>query len=202
MGDPEATCYIGCYKDNGHRDFQKMLSGKYTIDTCRPACAKLNFKYFSMQYGHECFCDNSYSTPPDTYIQVDDGECIRQGYAEGDGGDSGEVPSPNVNICMIMDKKACKKADNCEYTKDGCMSLDSGCATMEGQPKGKGTKVKGKVQTDCMCKEKCMKMEQKFDAFAFDKSKKKCNCYSDVKMNKKGLKMKKAEGVVAGKMDE
>ena len=53
--------YLGCYRDKGRRD----LSGRTVFDdrtnnlkTCEARCA--GYKYFSVQYGRDCHCGNSY----------------------------------------------------------------------------------------------------------------------------------------------
>lgn len=66
--------YLGCYTDNGSRDFccgPKTYG--YTQETCNTACA--SYTYFALQHDGWCTCDNSYGTPSGTYYKVDDSEC-------------------------------------------------------------------------------------------------------------------------------
>lgn len=78
-------CYIGCYRDNSKRDMEKMVAGSYNVDTCRVACSRLEYTYFSVQYGSQCFCGNDYSTEK-VYERLDDSKCKRSGFPAGQGG--------------------------------------------------------------------------------------------------------------------
>merc|ERR1712084_122416 len=52
---------VGCYKDKRSRDLKKHMRGtKHTMESCGKTCAGKKYKYFSLQYGGECFCGNSY----------------------------------------------------------------------------------------------------------------------------------------------
>merc|ERR1719412_2294154 len=77
-------CYIGCYRDDRYRDFEKRVSGRHNVASCRTACSKLQYTYFSVQYGSECFCGNEYATAPQ-YKLLDDSKCVRKGYPAGTG---------------------------------------------------------------------------------------------------------------------
>jgi hypothetical protein len=74
--------YVGCFKDNSSRDLQ-FGPGKYgyTINSCGSECHQ--FRYWSLQNGGQCFCDNSYSTPSGTYPQVKNHECNKGGTGYG-----------------------------------------------------------------------------------------------------------------------
>jgi len=62
----QAPVYIGCYQDNGARDFKYgPKSNGYTVQSCKAACPK--YQYFALQAGSQCFCDNSFSTPASQY---------------------------------------------------------------------------------------------------------------------------------------
>ena len=67
----EETTYIGCYNDDGARDFG-FGPQQYGYDTtsCREACAE--YPFFALQNGGWCSCDYSYGNPVDTYRQIDD----------------------------------------------------------------------------------------------------------------------------------
>ena len=59
---PRAARYLGCYKDNGRRDFKHgPKKYGYNVATCAKACK--GYKYFALQ-NHRgwCQCDNSYGT--------------------------------------------------------------------------------------------------------------------------------------------
>lgn len=74
--------YIGCYKDNGSRDFQYgPKSYGYDATKCAKACP--NHKYVALQNGGWCSCDNTYSSPSATYTKRPDGECNKGGTGYG-----------------------------------------------------------------------------------------------------------------------
>jgi hypothetical protein len=54
--------YIGCFHDNGARDMKHYTGSGFDQKTCAKACK--GYTYFALQYGGQCFCDNTYSTPP------------------------------------------------------------------------------------------------------------------------------------------
>lgn len=64
--------YIGCYADYGgapdhwdadERDLQFMASASSSNpEKCAGHCAGAGYSYFGLQYGGECFCDNSYGS--------------------------------------------------------------------------------------------------------------------------------------------
>jgi len=64
-GVPAEACakhvsYIGCFGDNEHRDLKHGPKNYgYSPVTCRDACK--GYKYFALQNGGWCNCDNSYS---------------------------------------------------------------------------------------------------------------------------------------------
>jgi hypothetical protein len=70
--------YKGCYSDNGRRDLQRGPKRYgYNADTCRAAC--LQYSYFSLQHGGQCFCDSSFATPASTYRKMPEAQCNRNG---------------------------------------------------------------------------------------------------------------------------
>jgi hypothetical protein len=79
--DGETWSYIGCFQDDRAHDLETLIGYGYDQDTCQTACAQ--YAYFALQDGGECFCDNSYSTPPSSYPKVDDSTC---GDVDGLGG--------------------------------------------------------------------------------------------------------------------
>jgi len=78
-------CYIGCYKDDSQRDMEKRVSGSFNVMECRAQCSRLEYKYFSVQWGSQCFCGNNYATKSQ-YERLDDSKCQRTGYPAGQGG--------------------------------------------------------------------------------------------------------------------
>jgi hypothetical protein len=76
--------YLGCFQDHQNRDLKHGPNKQgYSPASCAVACAK--YKYFAVQAGGECRCDNSYSTPSNTYPRKPDSECNyrRKGYGGG-----------------------------------------------------------------------------------------------------------------------
>ena len=59
-----ALVYAGCFVDNSDRD---LSAESYNIDpvdatleVCNEFCYSRGYSYFAMQYGTECWCDNSF----------------------------------------------------------------------------------------------------------------------------------------------
>ena len=48
--------YVGCYEDSPVRAMSCAVDNSYTVSECAVACAE--YKYFSVEYGGECFCEN------------------------------------------------------------------------------------------------------------------------------------------------
>jgi len=71
-----ADQYVGCFVDDGARDldYGPTASGGtgHTFATCQTACA--GYSFMSLQYGGECFCQNTYNTASQ-YAQVSDSDC-------------------------------------------------------------------------------------------------------------------------------
>jgi len=68
--------YFGCFVDDGPRDFccgPKRYG--YDANKCRKECNDGKFKYFALQNGGWCTCDNSFSTPKSRYPKKSDAEC-------------------------------------------------------------------------------------------------------------------------------
>ena len=81
--------FLGCFKDNSERDLAitaPRISGGYTHSTCNAYCASQEATVFALQHGDQCFCDNDYSTPSDTYHAVPEGNCQRAGFPTLSGG--------------------------------------------------------------------------------------------------------------------
>ena len=56
------------------------MKGGYDKHSCQIACPQ--YKYFALQNGGTCRCDNTYSTPANQYPKVADSECgTNGGYA-------------------------------------------------------------------------------------------------------------------------
>ena len=57
--EPFNATYLGCYRDNTeNRDLQRFIGAPHKPMSCMMAC--LEYKYFGLQYGGECYCGNSY----------------------------------------------------------------------------------------------------------------------------------------------
>jgi len=64
--------YVGCYKDDGHRDLDHYKGNGKKQEDCTVLCK--DFTYFSMQAGSQCFCGNKYATAS-KYQKRPDSEC-------------------------------------------------------------------------------------------------------------------------------
>jgi hypothetical protein len=64
--------YIGCYRDSRRRDLYKYMGRGYHQSTCSAKCRQ--FKFFSLQYNGECFCDNNYGK----YGRKNDRDCTME----------------------------------------------------------------------------------------------------------------------------
>merc|ERR1711918_327565 len=72
--EESADGYLGCYVDDGARDFRYgPKTYGYDQDRCRTACKQ--YKFFALQHTGWCNCDNEYSTPKNKYSERDDREC-------------------------------------------------------------------------------------------------------------------------------
>merc|ERR1719359_2275046 len=75
--------FLGCYKDNGSRDFAHgPKQYGYTSAKCMDKCKQ--YKFVALQNGGWCSCDNSYSTPAGTYPRMGNGDC-NKGFRGGGG---------------------------------------------------------------------------------------------------------------------
>jgi len=52
--------YLGCWQDNGNRDFKKDWGNGYGIESCRKKAAQSKLKFFALQNGQQCFGGNTY----------------------------------------------------------------------------------------------------------------------------------------------
>jgi len=76
--------YLGCFKDNGHRDLKHGPKRYgYKPASCRAACP--TYKFIALQNGGWCNCDNTYSSPPNTYPKHPDSQCNHGGKGQGGG---------------------------------------------------------------------------------------------------------------------
>ena len=78
--DGDIPIYVGCYADDGDRDFTINKGNGYDKSSCNSACK--DYTYFGLQNGGECWCGNAYGTES-KYIEKQDSAC---GGAEGNGG--------------------------------------------------------------------------------------------------------------------
>merc|ERR1711988_117333 len=82
--------YVGCYGDNGARDLKHGPKNYgYTAEKCQRQCK--DFKYFALQNGGWCNCDNSYgdnysgSGGKGNYNKYPDSDCNTHGNTPGRG---------------------------------------------------------------------------------------------------------------------
>ena len=67
--------FIGCYNDDDNRDLKNYVGDiSSNVGECLTKCASAKYKYFSVQNGGQCFCDNAYATAPQ-YTKVADSDC-------------------------------------------------------------------------------------------------------------------------------
>merc|ERR1719478_1428090 len=80
---PKAPAHFrGCYQDNGSRDFKHGPKRYgYSSTTCMNACK--SYKFVALQDNGWCSCDNTYSTPSNTYRKRPSGECNKGGTGKG-----------------------------------------------------------------------------------------------------------------------
>ena len=68
--------YMGCFVNDGARDLDYGPTASagtwYTFATCQTAC--VGYSSMSLQYGGECFCQNTYNTASQ-YAQTSDSVC-------------------------------------------------------------------------------------------------------------------------------
>jgi len=73
--------FLGCWQDNGNRDFQKNYGNGYNVDTCRKKAAKDRYKFFALQNGKQCFGGNRYGKYDPKGA---DSNCAAKGYKQRD----------------------------------------------------------------------------------------------------------------------
>jgi len=72
--------FVGCFKDNKKRDFGWVMKGKAKgIEDCRKWAKSKGKKYFALQVATECYADNSFGSPRNTYYQLPVSKCVRKG---------------------------------------------------------------------------------------------------------------------------
>jgi len=81
--------FVGCFKDNGKRDFAKLKKGDLkkgnAIEECRKWAKSQKKKYFALQVAVQCFADDDYGTPWSDYFQLPVSKCVRKGWRCGNG---------------------------------------------------------------------------------------------------------------------
>merc|ERR1712196_275029 len=113
--------WLGCYVDNGHRDFKHgPKQYGYNPSTCMAKCKA--YKFIALQNGGWCNCGNSYSTPATTYPKKPDGECNKGG--KGQGGPWRNAVYSNVDwvkdeLCCSMSTKSSNNAGHTKATNPG-----------------------------------------------------------------------------------
>jgi len=80
-GKQQFQSLLGCFKDDKKRDFAlwKKTSTK-TLEECRKFAKDKGKKYFAMQWGDQCFADDTFGTPRDKYYQIPVSKCVRGNY--------------------------------------------------------------------------------------------------------------------------
>jgi len=128
--------YIGCFGDNVHRDLKHGPKNYgYSAVTCHEACTE--YKYFALQNGGWCNCDNSYSdgyTPGDgkaSYDAVSAVQCNVGGHAPGKGMGGGWTNA-------VYEMEPSSKAGSSFLTGDDFEDWTTGC-TVSGE--GEGTVI-------------------------------------------------------------
>jgi len=67
--------WVGCFKDDHHRDFRYGPKAYgHTVATCRTEAKQRKMSYFALQHNGWCSIDKEYSTPA-RYQQVSDNQC-------------------------------------------------------------------------------------------------------------------------------
>jgi hypothetical protein len=58
---PIEPTFLGCYRDDPRRYLRGSMtsSSRMTPEMCKKHCSSKNFRYFGLQYGSQCFCDNN-----------------------------------------------------------------------------------------------------------------------------------------------
>jgi len=88
-GQMQYESFVGCFKDNGKRDFRTMKKGNLkkgnAIEECRKWAKSQKKKYFALQIAEQCFADNDYGTPWKDYFQLPVSKCVRKGWRCGNG---------------------------------------------------------------------------------------------------------------------
>merc|ERR550532_2603857 len=73
--------FMGGFRDNGQRDLKFRMKRKAkNIEDCRKWAKSKGKKYFSLQVAQECFADNTFGTPRNTYHQLPVSKCVRKGF--------------------------------------------------------------------------------------------------------------------------
>jgi len=78
-GQKQYESFVGCYRDNNTRDFKWKMNGKAKgIEDCRKWAKSKGKKYFALQVAEECYADNSFGHPRNTYYQIPVAACVRR----------------------------------------------------------------------------------------------------------------------------
>jgi hypothetical protein len=81
-GEPSKIHYVGCFKDDAHRDLKHgPKKYGYTPEMCINRCKK--YKFAALQNGGWCSCDNTYSTPAKKYPSMPLSQCNKGGKGKG-----------------------------------------------------------------------------------------------------------------------
>jgi len=75
--------FLGCYRDDASRDLKHNGGNVKSIEKCRAWATKKKLKYFALQWGVQCFGDNSFSTPAKKYKRLYPQKCVRNGFVCG-----------------------------------------------------------------------------------------------------------------------
>jgi len=71
----ESQAYLGCFRDDSNRDLKHgPREAGFSITSCATSCCS-TYKYFALQQGGWCSCDDTYSTEHSLYGKIAESEC-------------------------------------------------------------------------------------------------------------------------------
>merc|ERR1711871_1751305 len=115
-----ASNYLGCYSDNGSRDFKHgPKQYGYNPASCMAKCK--DYKFIALQNGGWCNCDNTYGTPA-TYTKQPDNQCNKGGKGQGGGWRNAvysNVDWVKEHLCCSLDTTSTKNAGWTHATNPG-----------------------------------------------------------------------------------
>merc|ERR1711988_1679415 len=116
-----ADNWVGCFVDNGSRDFKHgPKQYGYNPTSCMSKCKK--YKFIALQNGGWCNCDNTYSTPAATSPKRPDNECNKGGTGQGGGWRNAvysNVDYAKDELCVSLGKKVTTNAGHTNTANPG-----------------------------------------------------------------------------------